>query len=97
MADFMIEAIPVYNDIKEILDTVLSGYVPVELSFSVSQSIRVRILSANIVPNPASINTDVTLQVKAEEEEGPISVYQPIFTGTIISGMEFYQGHIPNP
>lgn len=60
--------------------------------FSTSRVESLRILSAKIIPNPASINTEVTIQAEVEDIDYLIR-YDPIFCGTAICGVEGYQGY----
>lgn len=93
--DAMIPFISEYEPIRQFIDENFPVYVPGSITVSVSQTIRVRILSASIVPNPATINESVVLEVDAQEENGPVLLYHPTYSGTIYSGMQYYSGQIP--
>lgn len=60
--------------------------------FSTSKIESLQVKSAKIIPNPASINTEVKIQAEVEDIDYLIR-YDPMFCGTAICGVEGYQGY----
>lgn len=74
-----------YKPIQELLDIVLPTFFFKNLCASYDKVESLRIVSAKIVPNPASINTEVTLQAEIEDIDYVLQ-YAPLFCGTFDCG-----------
>lgn len=79
----------VYQPIQELLDTVLPTFFFGDLNASYDKVESLRITSAKIVPNPASINDEITLQAAVEDIDYVLQ-YAPLFCGTFDCGANVY-------
>lgn len=83
----------VYQPIQELLDTVLPTFFFEDLNASYDKVESLRITSAQIVPNPASINDEITLQAAVEDIDYVLQ-YAPLFCGTFDCGANVYPTEI---